>query len=161
VKKIILAGLLSGILSAESYNLYSYFNSHIGTVQIDTTKNSEDLEIKLEIPLIPDNFYKAGIIDFSIKKKFGFHKINDSTYIEILQDEAFTYLFSNSSWNLTSYKGNREEKKILVGTSYESNTLVDVIRTELTGTHKRKFEIFIGGLKYLIELPEFSEKKWF
>jgi hypothetical protein len=158
MKKFFFVGLLSGLLSAQSFNLYSYFNSNVGSIEIDTTKNSENLEIKLEIPVIPDGIYKASFFDFSIKKEFGFHKVNDSTYVETLPDEEFAYSYSDSAWNLYSYKGGREEKKFLVGNSYKCNSLVDIISNELKGNHKKELEIFIAGLKYFIKLPEFTRE---
>lgn len=157
MKKLILASLLSSFLNAQSYNLYSYFNSHVGTINIDTVKNSENLDIRLEIPLLPDSILNASFfnVGFLIEREFNFQKINDSTYIEKLSDEEFTYSLSTNGWQLKSYLGNRTEKKNLVGNNYEGTTLVDIVRDELQGNYKRNFEIFVGGLRYFIELPEF------
>lgn len=122
-----------------------------GTLRIDNEKNNS-LELKIDAP-IPHltaflNFIFKGLIDPRIKKDVFFSKQNDSTYIELVDDEFFDYRLRGNRWTLVKYFGKREEKENLVGKKLSGSPLLNIITKKLSGENIDSVYVFILGLDY-------------
>ncbi|TKJ17117.1 hypothetical protein CEE44_01110 [Candidatus Woesearchaeota archaeon B3_Woes] len=149
------------------YDISAYEDS-AGYLVINT-KGEKSLEMQIDVGIrrekpIPlpvvgpflQNVWNIGLSEIvRYKTDILFFKPDDSTYVEKVDDETFTYNLINDKWVLVNYDGGnhpRTEKEVLVDSTLNGVPALDFIIKKYSGENVPYDSLgaFIEGLDYII-----------